>query len=229
MRVVLINGSPRSNGCTKACIDYMVNLFKEDNVETVAIDIPSEIKHCTNCRKCKESNCACVIDSFMGYMEEIINNSNGIIIGSPVYYYSITSQLQAFITRLCYSRPKLLEHKLCGFFSVSRRTGNTNCFDQMIKVFQMHNAVMVGGTYVNEVYGDNPEEIQFDKEGLLSLKVMEKNFITMMPLIDGANFYQIKKEHTNFISREFLSYVKKEKESEKRNKLLIESYDNWKE
>jgi hypothetical protein len=98
----------------------------------------------------------------------------------------------------------------------------------MIKVFQMHNAVMVGGTYVNEVYGDSPEEIQFDKEGLLSLKVMEKNFVTMMPLIDGANFYQVKKEHTNFISREFLSYVKKEKESEERNKLLIESYDNWK-
>ena len=85
---------------------------------------------------------------------------------------------------------------------------------------------MVGGTYVNEVYGDNPEEIQYDKEGLLSLKVMEKNFVTMLPLIDNANFYQVKKEHTNFISREFLSYVDKEKKQEERVKLLIESYDN---
>ena len=138
MRVALINGSPRVDGCTKACLDYIAKQFREDGVETVIVDIPGYIKHCANCRECKKNNCACVIDSFIGHMEEIIDNSDGIIIGSPVYYYSITSQLQAFITRLCYSRPHILEHKLCSFFSVSRRTGSTNCFDQMVKVFQMH-------------------------------------------------------------------------------------------
>ena len=225
MRVALINGSPRSSGCTRACIDYMVNLFKEDNVETIAIDVPSEIKHCINCRKCKELNCICVIDSFMTHVEEIINGSNGIIIGSPVYYYSVTSQLQAFITRLCYSRPHILEHKLCSFFSVSRRTGNTDCFNQFMKIFQMHNAIMVGGNYVNEIYGDKPEELQYDKEGMLSLKMIEKNFVSLMPLLKDAKFYDEAKVHTNFISREFLNYVNKEKEQEERNKLLIESYD----
>lgn len=225
MRVALINGSPRSNGCTRACIDYMVNLFKEDNVETIAIDIPGEIKHCTNCRKCKKLNCICVIDSFMAYVEEIINNSDGIIIGSPVYYYSVTSQLQAFITRLCYSRPHILEHKLCSFFSVSRRTGNTDCFNQFMKIFQMHNAIMVGGNYVNEIYGDKPEELQYDKEGMLSLRMIEKNFVSLIPLLKDAKFYDEAKVHTNFISREFLNYVNKEKEQEERNKLLFESYD----
>lgn len=223
MRVALINGSPRVDGCTKVCLDYITKQFREDGVETVIVDIPGYIKHCTNCRECKKNNCACVIDSFIGYMEEIIDNSDGIIIGSPVYYYSITSQLQAFITRLCYSRPHILEHKLCSFFSVSRRTGSTNCFDQMVKVFQMHNAIMVGGNYVNEIYGDNPEELQHDKEGMLSLRMIEKNFLAMMPLIKKAEFYNEKKVHTNFISREFLSYVKEEKEKEERNKLLIES------
>lgn len=225
MRVVLINGSPRPNGCTKECIDYLVNLFKADNVETVSVDLPSNIMHCINCRECKRNDCACVLDPFMKHMEEIIDNSNGIIFGSPVYYYSITSQLQAFITKLCYSRPHILEHKLCSFFSVSRRTGNTNCFDQMMKVFQMHNAIMVGGTYVNEIYGDNPEEIYHDKEGIISLEAIEKNFLTMLPLIENTKFTEIEKKHTNFISREFLSYVEKEKETKERNKLLSESYD----
>ena len=225
MRVVLINGSPRPNGCTKECINYLVNLFKADNVETVSIDLPSNIMHCINCRECKRNDCSCVLDPFMKHAEEIIDNSNGIIFGSPVYYYSITSQLQAFITKLCYSRPHILEHKLCSFFSVSRRTGNTNCFDQMMKVFQMHNAIMVGGTYVNEIYGDNPEEIYHDKEGIISLEAIEKNFLTMMPLIENAKFTEIEKKHTNFISREFLSYVEKEKETKERNKLLSESYD----
>ena len=88
----------------------------------------------------------------------------------------------------------------------------------------MHNAIMVGGNYVNEIYGDNPEELQYDKEGLLSLRMIEKNFLTLLPLINDAKFYEEKKVHTNFISREFLAYVKKEKEREEYNKLLIESY-----
>ena len=229
MKVVMINGSPRPDGCTGECIKYLEQLFHEDGVETVVINIPNSIKHCTNCRECKRLDSVCVQGDFFRYIEEIISSADGIIFGSPVYYYSVTSQLQAFITRLCYSRPHILEHKLCSFFSVSRRTGNTDCFNQFMKIFQMHNAIMVGGNYVNEIYGDNPDEIQYDKEGILSLRMIEKNFLSMLPLIKDAKFYDEKKVHTNFISREFLSYVKKEKETEERNKLLIESYDNWKE
>ena len=226
MRIALINGSPRKNGCTAECIKILTEAFKSHGVETVSIEIPCEIKHCCNCRECKKADSICVIDSYMKYAEEIINNSDALIIGSPVYYYSITSQLQAFITRLCYSRPHILEHKLCSFFSVSRRTGNTDCFNQMMKVFQMHNAVMVGGNYVNEIYGDNPEEIYHDKEGIQSLYFMVNNFVSLIPLLKDAKYVELKKVHTNFISREFLAYVKKEKETEERNKLLIESYDN---
>lgn len=225
MRVTIINGSPALSGSTAECVRYLETLFKEDGIETVVLKLPNDIKHCVNCRKCKELNEPCLSDDYIRFTSEIIENSDGLIIGSPVYYYSITSQLQAFITRLCYSRPHILEHKLCSFFSVSRRTGNTNCFDQMMKVFQMHNAIMVGGNYVNEIYGDKPEELQYDSEGMLSLKMIEKNFFAVLPLIKEMKFCDEKKVHTNFISREFLSYVKKEKELNERNKLLIEAYD----
>lgn len=68
--------------------------------------------------------------------------------------------------------------------------------------------MMVGGTYVNEIYGDNPDELQYDKEGLLSLQMIEKNFVTMLPLIKTAEFYNPTKIHTNFISREYLNLLK---------------------
>ena len=209
MKVVLINGSPRRNGCTAYCLKYIQKLFEQDGVNVVLLDIPNDIKHCINCRRCKADNSVCSLSSdVVAQAAQELADADGLIIGSPVYYYSITSQLQAFITRLMYSRPKILEHKLCSFFSVSRRTGNTNAFDQVMKVFQMHNAMMVGGTYVNEIYGDNPDELQYDKEGLLSLQVIEKNFVTMLPLIKTAEFYNPKKIHTNFISREYLNLLK---------------------
>ena len=96
MRIVLINGSPRQNGCTGECIKYLESLFNEDGVETVVINIPGNIKHCVNCRECKKQNCACVNGDYFKYIEEILTNADGIIIGSHVYYYSVTSQLQAF-------------------------------------------------------------------------------------------------------------------------------------
>lgn len=207
MRVVLINGSPRQKGSTKYCLNYLMELFNADGIKTTMLDIPIDIKHCTNCRVCKNNKTICRLDDFLPFASTIIESADGLVIGSPVYYYSITSQLQAFITRLFYSNPKIIEHKLCSFFSVSRRTGNTNAFDQMMKVFQMHNALMVGGTYVNEIYGDNPEELKYDKEGMLSLKTIENNFVTMLPLIKDAEFRDEKKVHTNFISREFLKIM----------------------
>lgn len=89
----------------------------------------------------------------------------------------------------------------------------------------MHNAVMVGGNYVNEVYGDNPNEIYYDKEGLQSLRFIVNNFLTMIPLLKEATFNNEEKVHTNFVSRELLEYKRKEKEQEDRAKLIIESYD----
>jgi hypothetical protein len=95
----------------------------------------------------------------------------------------------------------------------------------MMKIFQMHGAMMVGGSYVNEIYGDNPNELQYDKEGMLSLKTMEKNFVKLMPLLKNVKLYNEKKVHTNFISREFLTYQKAAEEAKELAKLYAESYD----
>ena len=209
MKVLLINGSPKADGCTHHCLSYISSLFKEDGVECKIVGVPTQIRHCNNCRACKKHSKPCVKDGLIKEVMKEIEWCDGIIIGSPTYYYSITSQLQAFITRLCYSQPNALKNKLCAFFSVSRRTGNTNCFDQMMKVFQMHGAIMVGGNYVNEIYGDNPNELKYDKEGLLSLKYIEKNFTKLIPLINKVELYDEQKIHTNFISREFLDCMSK--------------------
>lgn len=225
MNVLLINGSPRTNGCTKECLLYLKGLFEaNDGVACRLVDIPNDIQHCTNCRVCKNKSIPCIKDNFIENVIDLINKADGIVIGSAVYYYGITSQLQAFLTRLCYSCPHVLEHKLCSFFSVSRRSGNTDCFNQVMKIFQMHNAIMVGGNYVNEIYGDKPKEIYYDKEGMQSLRFIVNNFMTMIPLLKNAKFNDEKKVHTNFISRDFLNFVDEKEKQDKYFDLLAETY-----
>jgi len=83
---------------------------------------------------------------------------------------------------------------------------------------------MVGGNYVNEIYGDNPKEIYYDKEGMQSLRFIVNNFMTMIPLLKNAKFNDEKKIHTNFISRDFLNFVDEKERREKYIDLIAESY-----
>ena len=206
--VILINGSPMYNGSTKRCLELISSILSDKGVDNEIVDVPNDIHHCINCRICKDTNSVCKADDFLPSVASKIEKCDGIIIGSHTYYYSITSQLQAFLTRLCYSKPMILKNKLCSFFSVSRRSGNTNCLDQVNKIFQMHGAIMFGTNYVNEIYADNPNELEFDKEGMLTLRYIANNYAILLPILKDVKLYDEKKVHTNFISREFLNLVK---------------------
>ena len=53
MKVLMINGSSRNNGCTRAALDIMAETFKEEGIETEIIFIGNQpIADCMNCKKC---------------------------------------------------------------------------------------------------------------------------------------------------------------------------------
>ena len=55
MKVLLINGSPKSDGNTSIAIDEMVKIFREDGVETEVIQVGNKvIRGCIGCGKCFE-------------------------------------------------------------------------------------------------------------------------------------------------------------------------------
>ena len=51
MKVLMINGSSRNNGCTRAALDIMAETFKEEGIETEIIFIGNQpIADCMNCK-----------------------------------------------------------------------------------------------------------------------------------------------------------------------------------
>ena len=68
MKVLLINGSPKSDGNTSIAIDEMVKTFHEEGVETEVIQVGNKvIRGCIGCGKCFEKG-SCVFD-------DIVNDS----------------------------------------------------------------------------------------------------------------------------------------------------------
>ncbi len=61
MKVLLVNGSSRKEGCTGVALREVERSLKEEGIETELFSIGNEaLPDCIACRKCKETGC-CVI------------------------------------------------------------------------------------------------------------------------------------------------------------------------
>lgn len=109
MTFYAINGSPRKKGNTAALLDMAL-----EGIKDVIPDADVKMIHvydysytgCVSCYACKRrggkyyGRCA-KRDSISSILPEL-SQADGIIIGSPVYFHSLTGQLQAFLERLLY-------------------------------------------------------------------------------------------------------------------------------
>jgi multimeric flavodoxin WrbA len=85
-KVILLNGSPKANGCTATALAEMIKTFKEEGIETELIHIGNKpVRGCVSCGTCSNSD-KCVFDDdpvneTAGKFEE----ADGLVVGSPVY------------------------------------------------------------------------------------------------------------------------------------------------
>src|SRR3989304_3719968 len=102
MKVVGFNGSPRKDGNTSIAIKAVFNELEKEGIETELIHIGhNPVYGCTACEACwKNKDGFCIIDSdILNECLKKMYESDGIIIGSPVYFGSVTPQTKAFIDR----------------------------------------------------------------------------------------------------------------------------------
>lgn len=101
MKILVLNGSPRLNGNTI----YMVNAFK-DGAEaaghTVTVENVSHmnINGCMGCEYChtKEKGVCVQKDDMQKLYKEILS-ADMLVFASPIYYFTLSAQLQSVIHR----------------------------------------------------------------------------------------------------------------------------------
>lgn len=103
MNILVINGSPRVNGNTRAALDIIVNSIARNkkNVTTEVYDVSRhKLSSCINCDACKNNNNTCVSNDESAQIIEKIYESDFIIFGSPVYWWGITAQLKMVVDKM---------------------------------------------------------------------------------------------------------------------------------
>lgn len=183
MKVMLLNGSSRSNGCTGAALNEVARSLNEEGIETEIIFIGNQpLSDCIACGSCRKTG-KCVFNDIVNEIVEKAKECDGFVFGSPVYYAHPSARLQAVLDRAFYSGGKYFEHKPGAAVLSARRAGTTASFDVINKYFTIKSMPVVSSTYWNHVYGSQPEEVAQDKEGLMTMYNIGKNMAWLLKCI----------------------------------------------
>lgn len=185
-KVLLINGSPRANGCTATALEEMINTFREEGVETELVNIgAADIRGCIACNKCFELG-RCVFDDLVNRIVPLFEQADGLVVGSPVYYSSPNGSLISLLDRLFHSA-RFPKHFKVGAAVVScRRGGNTASFDVLNKYFSISSMPIASSTYWNQVHGFTAEDVKKDAEGLQTMRNLARNMAFMIKAFADA-------------------------------------------
>lgn len=185
MKVLLINGSPNTDGCTKRALVEVEKTLNGENIETEIINVGNKkIRGCIACRKCFDKH-ECVYDDLVNKVAPKFLDADGLVVGTPVYYAHANGGLISFLDRLFYSNILIDKSMKVGAAVVSsRRAGSTSAFDEINKYFTISSMPIVPSTYWNEVHGFTKEDVEKDLEGLQTLRNLGRNMAFMIKSID---------------------------------------------
>ncbi len=94
MKVLMINGSTRKNGSTRAALGIMEELLQAQGLETEIYWVGNQpIRDCTGCRACRKTrDNTCVFkDDDINLLIKKAEAADGFVFGTPVYYSSSSS------------------------------------------------------------------------------------------------------------------------------------------
>ena len=204
MKVLIVNGSPRHEGNTSVALEEMNKVFKSEKIEVEIIQIGNkDIRGCIACNSCKK-NGQCVFNDQVNEVASKLNEYDGIVLGTPVYYASANATLIAFLDRLFYSTPLDLRMKVGASVVVARRGGASSTFDELNKYFTITGMPVASSQYWNSVHGRVQGEAKLDIEGLQTMRTLARNMVFLMKSIQlGKELYGLPEkeimEPTNFI------------------------------
>ncbi|MEQ8155495.1 MAG: flavodoxin family protein [Clostridiaceae bacterium] len=207
MKVLLINGSPKAQGCTYTALSEVAKELENENIETEIFHIGTQpIRGCIACGGCSGSNSGrCAFnDDTVNIALEKSKDADAFIFGSPVHYAGASGQMTSFLDRFFYAGDGF-QYKPGAAVVSCRRGGATSAFEQLNKYFTISNMPIVSSQYWNMVHGTTPEQVQKDLEGMQTMRTLGKNMAWLLKSIKAgreAGIQLPKKEPravTNFI------------------------------
>ncbi len=186
MKVVAFNGSPRKAGNTSILIKHVFTALEKEGIETHLVELAGQPLHgCTACYKCvgnKDKKCVIKTDSMNNYIK-MIDDADGIILGSPTYFANVTTEMKALIDRAGFvnrANDCLFKRKIGASVVAVRRAGGMEAFNAMNNFFLIGQMIVPGSHYWNVGIGGKPGDVENDKEGIETMETLGHNMAWLL-------------------------------------------------
>lgn len=195
VKVIGIIGSPRKKGNTTYLVEKALEAAKKSGADVESIHLGGmKMEPCNACDICKLTG-ECPKDDDVAEILSKLQEAHGIIIGSPVYFGNVTSQLKIFMDR---SRPLRsdfkLKNKVSGAITVgaSRNGGQETACSAIHNFLLIQDAIIVGDGAPFAHYGGvgaagAAGDAQNDEYGTETSKNLGKRVAELAKKINSTN------------------------------------------
>jgi multimeric flavodoxin WrbA len=174
MKIIGIVCSPRKDGNTEILVREALRGAQEREATIELLKLYElNIAPCDGCQLCKKWG-ECKIKDDMQQVYKKLLSADGIIIGSPVYFWSVSAQAKIFMDRtyaLRYPDHKL-RGKIAGAIVVGSHKGHTMALSTL-NCFFLHHEMIVAGLGVAG-YAFEAGDIKKDERALRESKELGK-------------------------------------------------------
>lgn len=170
-KVILLSGSPKSDGNTMQVLQEAAKVIEDNGVEVEIISIAKmNIKDVMNSEEGYNDGFDIIIDK--------IKEAQGLIVASPVYWGTARAKMMIALQRIATASladDNFLSRMVGGPIAIARRGGLTTTLSEMLMFYLANDMVVAGSTYWNIVFGKLPGEALKDKEGIKTIKRFAEN------------------------------------------------------
>ena len=157
MKILGLSCSPRRQGNTMTLLDLALQGAKQEGAEVELYSVAGkDIKPCDGCRACGETGECHIEDDMQGLYHKLLE-ADGIIFGTPIYFYSMTAQAKTIIDRtIALNRPeRSLVNKVGGVVAVAGSMGIIDALKDLY--FYMVTRQMIPANFVAAYPGAQDE------------------------------------------------------------------------
>ncbi len=186
MKVIAINGSPHRKGNTWFALKTVGDTLIGEGIDFEIIQIGNQSIHgcmaCRNCQVNQDNKCAIRTDEFNSYLLPI-QEANGLILGSPVYYAGIAGTMKCFLDRLFYvsgSNGNWMRHKVGASVVALRRSGGSVTWNSLNYYLTISEMTVASSNYWNIIHGAREQEAEQDTEGIQIMQILGVNMAWLL-------------------------------------------------
>lgn len=173
VKVLMINGSRRENGCTYTALNIIAETLKEQGIDSEIVFVGKDAVNGN-------------LDQLVRELKEKCAQADGFVFGSPVYYAAPSGEIQVVLDRLFSAAGKDLRHKPAAVVASARRAGTTATLDVLAKYPSFCEMPLVTSNYWPMVHGNTPQDVMKDEEGVSVMKTLGKNMAWILKSIQAG-------------------------------------------